>query len=122
MFSNKRAIGNLGEFLAVDFLKKKKYKILERNFYTPFSEIDIVAKEKKQLVFVEVKMNQKNEFGLPEERFNYHKKRKLSKAIKAYLLEHKINGDNWRLDLVAIEIINNQKPVIRHYSGVDLAT
>jgi putative endonuclease len=122
MFLNKKQIGDLGESLAVDFLKKKKYKILERNFYTPFSEIDIVAKEKKQLVFVEVKMKQKNEFGLPEERFDYHKKRKLFKAIKAYLLEHKIKGDNWRLDLIAIEIINNQKPAIRHYSGIDLTT
>jgi putative endonuclease len=121
MSINKRQIGNLGESLAVEFLKKKKYKILERNFYTPLGEIDVVAKQKKQLIFVEVKMNQKNEFGLPEERFDYHKKRKLLKAVRAYLLEHKIKDDNWRIDLVAINAANPVSPEIRHYSGIDLS-
>jgi putative endonuclease len=118
---NRRQIGNEGESLAVDFLKKKKYKIIERNFYTPLGEIDIIAKEKRQLVFVEVKMNQKNEFGLPEERFDYYKKGKLVKAAKAYLLEHGIKDDNWRIDLIAINAANPTSPEIRHYSGIDLS-
>lgn len=121
MSINKRQISNGGESLAVDFLKKKKYKILERNFYTPLGEIDIIAKEKRKLVFVEVKINQKNEFGLSEERFDYHKKIKLIKAVKAYLLEHGIKNDNWRIDLIAINTTDLASPDIRHYSGIDLS-
>lgn len=121
MRRNTRQIGNYGELLAEDFLRKKKYKILERNFYTPLGEIDIVAKEKKQLVFIEVKMNQVRRFGLPEEKFNFYKKQKLFRAIKAYFLENQFKGDNWRLDLVAIEMMKeNEKPIIRHYQGITL--
>lgn len=120
MLANKRKIGNWGENLAVDFLKKKKYKILEKNFYTPLGEIDIIAKEKKKLVFVEVKTSQTSDFGLPEEKFNYHKKRKLIKAVKAYLLEHQIKNDDWRIDLITIKAIDSSSPEIIHHSGLDL--
>jgi len=117
---NKRKLGNFGESLAADFLKKKKYKIIERNFNNRFGEIDIVAKQKKQLIFVEVKLKTGQEFGLPEEEFNFYKKQKLSRAIKSYLLEKKIKDDNWRVDLVAIGTKGIQKPEIRHYEGVGL--
>jgi len=118
MRENTRQIGDCGESLAEDFLKKKKYKILERNFYTFFGEIDIIAKEKKQLVFVEVKMNQTRGFGLPEDKFNFYKKQKLFRAIKSYFLENNFKGDNWRVDLVAIEKDENKKLIIRHYQGL----
>ncbi len=118
--STKKEIGRFGEEIAEDFLKRKKYKILEKNFQNRFGEIDIIAKDKNQLVFVEVKLKTNPYFGLPEEEFNFYKKKKLKKTIKSYLMEKKIKDENWRVDLIAIEFKKNIKPVIRHYQAVEI--
>jgi putative endonuclease len=117
---NKRAIGDLGEELAAKFLRQQHYKIIARNFQTIFGEIDIIAKHQSQLIFVEVKMKRNQDFGLPEEELTFYKKRKIAIAIKGYFLEKKITTENWRFDLVAIELGNNEQSIIRHYQGLVL--
>lgn len=116
---NKKQLGNFGEKIAEDFLKRKKYKIIERNFQNRFGEIDLIARDKKQLVFVEVKLKSNQNFGLPEEEFHFYKKKKLKRVINSYFLEKKIKEENWRLDLIAIELNQNQ-PLIRHYQAVEI--
>ncbi len=74
-----REIGALGEAQAVAYLKKNGYKILETNFSTIFGEIDIIARDKKDIVFIEVKLRRTKEFGFPEEAVN---ERKQSRIIK----------------------------------------
>lgn len=120
MISDKRAIGNFGEDLATKFLRQQHYKIIARNFQTHFGEIDIIAKHKDQLIFVEVKMKRNQNFGLPEEELTFSKKKKIELAIKGYFLEKKIDKENWRFDLVAIELGDSQEPQIRHYEGLAL--
>ncbi|MFN3301661.1 MAG: YraN family protein [Patescibacteria group bacterium] len=121
MITDKRKIGNFGEKIAEDFLKKKKYKIIARNFQNKFGEIDLIAHDKKgkQLVFVEVKLKRDNKFGLPEEEFNFHKKRKLKRVINSFLSNKKMKEENWRVDLIAIEF-KKDLPVIRHYQAVEI--
>ena len=63
-------IGNLGEDMAVKFLLEKGYEIIERNFLKPFGEIDIIAKDKDFLVFIEVKARKNINFGFPREFVN----------------------------------------------------
>ncbi len=123
MMTDRREIGFFGEKLAENYLKKKKYKIIEKNFQNKFGEIDLIARDKKQkqLVFVEVKLKRNNSFGLPEEEFDFWKKKKLKKTINSYFIERKINEENWRVDLIAIEFDEDEKEsLIRHYQAVEI--
>jgi putative endonuclease len=84
-------LGRRGENLSVEFLKKQGYKIMERNYRCSIGEVDIIAKEKNVLCFVEVKTRKTGEYGLPEEAIDWHKQRKLAKVALTYLKEKKIN-------------------------------
>ena len=114
----RQILGKKGEKIALNFLKKKGYKILEKNFRSEnFGEIDLIAYDHNQLVFIEVKTKSTHQFGLPEEEFNFHKKRKLFRAINNYFWQKKIENDNWRIDLVTVDF-SEIKPKIYHYQAV----
>jgi putative endonuclease len=66
MQNKRQQIGEKGESLAAWYLKKSGYKIIEQNYRTPLGEIDIIAKEKKTIVFVEVKSRQSVRYGNPK--------------------------------------------------------
>ena len=86
MKTKQQKVGKIGEDMAVKFLKKKSYKIIERNFIAgKYGEIDIIAKDKGELVFVEVKTKTDEQFGSPEQEFTYQKKKKMRRAIQNYL-------------------------------------
>jgi len=120
MKTKQQIVGQMGEDLAVKFLKKKGYKIIERNFRADrFGEIDIIVKDKDELVFVEVKTKTDEQFGSPEEEFTYQKKKKMYRAIQNYLFKKYLTSCDWRADLVAIDIIDG-KIDIRHYECVSL--
>jgi putative endonuclease len=100
---NKRKIGEKGEQWAVDFLTGKGYQIIERNLQVGHLEIDIVAKHKNWLIFVEVKLRGDAEHGLPEDNAGKSKQNYLLKAADFYL-----NDVDWqgkvRFDLISIII------------------
>jgi putative endonuclease len=75
--------GILGEKLAKDFLERRGYRIVETNYRCPGDEIDIVAKHKDYLVFIEVRTKKSLEFGSPEESITPAKKARM-KATTAY--------------------------------------
>ena len=77
--------GKEGEKLAVEYLLKKGYKILEKNFRTPAGEIDIIAKDRNFIVIVEVKRRISDKYGEPELAVNYKKQQKLKKLAIYYL-------------------------------------
>ena len=110
---NTKAIGELGENIAVEYLEKKGYKILERNFVIRFSgapqsaEIDIVAKKEDTISFIEVKtVVAKGESGWsPEEKVNFQKQRKIMRAAEIWLSKHKISFETpMQLDIIAVAI------------------
>lgn len=120
MKTKQQEVGQRGEDLAVRFLKKKGYKIIERNFRADkFGEIDIIVKNKDELIFVEVKTKTDEQFGSPEEEFTYQKKKKMYRAIQNYLFKKYLIGCDWRADLIAIDIVD-KKIDIRHYECVSL--
>lgn len=84
-------LGKIGEEKAIEFLKKNGYKIIEKNYRTKIGEIDIIAKRKKEIIFIEVKTRSSDEFGLPEEAVNEIKLRKIEKVALTYLNSKKIN-------------------------------
>ena len=107
----RRDTGALGEKLAKDFLKKKGYRILETNCRYPEGEIDIVARQKDFLVFVEVRTRKSLKFGTPEESITNIKRERMRQAAARYLQAHDNLPQFWRIDVVAIEMDNVGKPV-----------
>jgi putative endonuclease len=102
IISGRISLGRKGEELALDFLKKQGYRIIERNYRCRAGEIDIVAKEGSSLAFVEVKTRQSTHFGLPEEAVSYEKRHHLTRAASVYLIHHHIKEAKCRFDVVSV--------------------
>ncbi len=100
----KQDIGKQGEDLAVQFLKKKGYKILERNFHKRYAEIDIIAIDGDTLVFVEVKTRTSDEFGNPLEGIGPWKQKALKRAALFYKSIHQELPEGLRIDAVAVSL------------------
>jgi len=101
---NRQEVGTLGEKLAQKFLKRKGYRILETGFRCREGEIDIIARQKDYLVFIEVRTKSNLNFGAPEESITQSKKKKLIASALAYINAHQKVPSLWRIDVVAIEI------------------
>jgi putative endonuclease len=120
-----KQIGVLGEKIASDFLKKKNYQILDRNYSSkkvsgPIrGEIDIIAKEKDAFHFVEVKTLTSDKIISPEEKIDFQKERKIIKMAEYWLLENKIPFDTkWQIDVISVIInLNSKKAKIRHFEN-----
>ena len=107
----RRNTGILGEKLAKDFLKKRGYHIVETNYRCPEGEIDIVAKHKDYLVFVEVRTKKSLEFGSPEESITSAKKERMKATASYYRQAHNNLPLLWRIDVVAVELNQKGKPL-----------
>jgi len=115
---NKRDLGKEGEDIAVKYLTEKGFKIVERNYhYSTKGEIDIIANDKNQLVFVEVKSRINLDYGEPEYAINPKKIKQIKKMAELYLFEKEIDEADCRFDVVAILLGDGSKPVINHYEN-----
>lgn len=85
---NNRSVGTAYEVLAAEFLKEQGYQIIEKNYRTRYGEIDLIATDKKYLVFVEVKYRSSAKKGLPQEAVDIRKQKKISKVAAFYCMEH----------------------------------
>jgi putative endonuclease len=103
--------GKEGEKIAAAFLKKNGYRIIEINFRCPIGEIDIVAKEKDDLVFVEVKTRKSMELGYPEQAVGIRKQKKMSQLALWYLQKRKIDDANARFDVMAVTLTPEKNEV-----------
>ena len=102
MQDKRQKFGKESESIAVRYLKKKGYKVLEQNYRNKIGEIDIIAKDKKTLVFVEVKATRTDSFGNPKWAVTPKKQRKISMVALYYLKATKQNKVKARFDVVAI--------------------
>ncbi|MFC1903636.1 YraN family protein [Chloroflexota bacterium] len=107
----RKDVGILGEQLARDFLEKQSYRILETNYRCPEGEVDIIARHKDSLVFVEVRARRSLQFGSPEESITSIKKGRLRAVAAHYLQAHHDLSQSWRIDVVAMEIDQKGKPL-----------
>lgn len=99
---NTKILGNIGEILAKNYLKKKKFKILETNFKCKIGEIDIIASKNNIIVFVEVKFKSTKKFGLPREMVTLHKQNKIKLVASYYLQIKKLYSSICRFDVIEI--------------------
>jgi len=108
--------GKRGEDIAVDYLKKEGYQIVERNYRCLFGEVDIVAKDRGTVVFAEVKSRRSDRFGDPQAAVGLEKQKKLSRIAMKYLEERRLYPCNARFDVVAVKIFpaGNEVEIIRN--------
>lgn len=97
-----KQIGDFGEDRATEYLEGLGYEIFERNFRTRFGEIDIIAREKETLCFVEVKAKSSDRFGTPAEMITPKKLDKIVRTAKHYVQKNNLSVP-WRVDAVLIE-------------------
>lgn len=119
IFGSNKKTGQYGEDEASKFLQKQGYKILERNFrYSRLAEIDIIAKDKDTIVFVEVKTRKTLNCGHPFEAVDYKKLEHIYKAGLAYLKATEEEYKNFRIDIISV--LGVQNPKIEHLKDVSL--
>ncbi|MCB2147683.1 MAG: YraN family protein [Deltaproteobacteria bacterium] len=103
MLNRQQQFGKKSERLAEEFLKRTGYRILETNYRSKMGEIDIIAMEKRTIVFVEVKARNTRRFGSPKGAVTPAKQRKISMAALDYLKRSGQTGASARFDVVAID-------------------
>lgn len=99
---NRKSLGIKGESLSKIFLEKKGYKILAQNFRTRYGEIDLIAEENGDLVFIEVKLRQSHDYGKPYESVNRKKQQHIVKSALQYVKSKNLFCKNLRFDVISI--------------------
>jgi len=107
--TEKQKVGEIGESIACRFLTERGFKIVERNYWKKWGEIDIIMREEDTLHFVEVKtishLSEKNKIDnyRPEDNIHPWKLKRLSRTMQTYLLEKNISDDmEWQFDVIAV--------------------
>ena len=106
--------------MAKEYLEKKGYKIVEQNYKTKYGEIDLVARRKNELVFVEVRTKIGDNFGTPEETIDKRKLRKLWGNAMAYAARTKWK-DSYRVDAICIVLKKDYSVEhLNHYENIEV--
>ncbi len=114
--------GRAQEERACNYLRGKGYEILNRNFYSRFGEIDIIARQQETIVFIEVKYRENTSAIIPEEAVDYKKRKRIIKTADYYRLKNRIWDDTpCRFDVISMA----QEKIIHHanafgYDGKNL--
>jgi len=115
----KKRIGIFGENLAKNFLIRRGYEIISSNVKLSYLEIDIIAREKNEIVFVEVKTRAYGNLGSADEALTACQTKNLKRAISMYCGQKKLNINNVRLDFISVDIDReNKKAKIKHYKEI----
>ncbi len=116
---HRQSLGHLGEALAANYLEKKGYAILERNWRTPYGEIDLIAQVNGVIVFVEVKTRASRSLGPPEISITPRKAEHMRSAAEYYIQQHSEMNNDWRVDVLTILLSKgNSPPLIDHFENV----
>lgn len=115
----KKTIGRFGESLAKDFLSRRGYKIIGTNLRFGRLEIDLVARLKKQTIFIEVKTRQAASVGPAEDALKLSQIKDLKRAITAYCYHKNVNVNDSQLDFIAIDLNRARKTAkIKHFKNI----
>lgn len=112
---NNSELGSLGEQMACDYIQKKDFQILERNYRFKKNEIDIIAKKENQLIVIEVKTRQTAEIGEPWQAVTRSKQKQIIHVSNQYVQTNKIELET-RFDIISI-VHNTFRTEIIHLEG-----
>lgn len=116
---NNKITGNLGEDIATEYLKSINYNIVRRNFRCRCGEIDIIAIDKNEIVFIEVKTRNFLGCGNPSEAVDKNKQKHIYMATKYYLYKNNLENHFVRFDVIEVYLKENQYK-IEHLKGVEI--
>jgi putative endonuclease len=119
--SGRMRTGKKGEDIACAYLKRRGYRIVERNYKCPLGELDIVARDGDAIVFVEVKSRKSEEFGDPQLAVGLEKQKKVSRISLTYLKEKHLYPCNARFDVVAIKMLPDGSTIELIQNAFELA-
>ena len=112
--------GIWGEEVAADYLREKGYIILERDWHSGHRDIDIIAQQENEVVFVEVKTRRNTDYGTPEQAVDWRKRRNLRYAMNHYMQYRKIDAPV-RFDIITVVGTPGcADPVVSHFEGVNI--
>jgi putative endonuclease len=106
--------GHWGEDIASEYLQKKGYQIIDKHFYFQHGEIDIIARDRNYLVFIEVKTRSSVDYGLPEEAVTPKKRFILRRAAEGYLYVNDLKNIDCRFDVVTVTFGPDGLPSVEH--------
>lgn len=120
MKNGRLSLGKWGEDKAAEYLIAAGFMILARNTRTPFGEIDLIVRHtadaSQGIVIVEVKTRSSTSYGFPEEAVSRQKRERLKNSAEAFMVQHPELGENWRLDVIAIQkSAKDAEPDIQHF-------
>lgn len=117
--TKKRKIGDFGEDVAVRFLMKQGYDIMDRNYLKPYGELDIVALKQEKIYFIEVKtvtkaplrhvIHETSDNYRPEDNVHAYKLKRLSNVIQAYVLEKRIGDKAWQFNVITVYLVKEER-------------
>lgn len=121
--------GNVGEQIAVKYLKSKGFKVIETNYYKKWGELDIVASNKAIIHFIEVKTQSftskealynglTGDNWRPEEQVHHFKIHQIEKALESWLAENDWEGE-WQIDVVSVRLVHDEQyAVVDHIENI----
>ena len=112
----KHVVGKNGEDIATEYLLNNNYEIIERNFNCKQGEIDVIAKDKDELVFIEVKTRTYMAYGSPVDAITYYKQKHILKTVEYYLYVKKLENEFVRIDVIEV-YKKNSTYCINHIKG-----
>lgn len=101
---SRQAVGRLGERLAEQHLLDQGARLLERNYHIQYGEIDLLFEDGQELVAVEVKTRDAEDFVQPEETIRWSQLRRVERAMTTYALDNNLTERSWRIDVVLIVV------------------
>ena len=110
--------GDFGEKIVNCYLEKSGYQILCKNFQCNLGEIDVIFKDKHEIVFAEIKTRTGIKYGFPAESVTNFKKKHILNSAKYFLYKNRIFNKNVRFDVIEVYILKNRKPIINHIKNV----
>ena len=113
MQGQKQILGKEGERIAEDYLKRKGYRLVARNFRCPGGELDLIVLDRKVVVFVEVKTRSDHRFGAPLESVHRHKQKRMIRAALFFMSQRRIHQRDARFDVIGISL-GERKPTVEH--------
>ncbi|MFH1867045.1 MAG: YraN family protein [Patescibacteria group bacterium] len=115
----RQELGKKGEDLAAAYLKERGFDIIDKNFHLGrYAEIDLIGRDRDEIVFIEVKTRSGLGQGYPEEAVTRFKQEKIKQAAESYLLAHPQLSNNHRFDVVAIYFEAKGKYQIKHFRNI----
>ena len=124
---SKKEIGDLGEDLACKFLKRKGFIVVDRNYWQKFGEIDIVARKRRIVHFIEVKTvlcrtleSEGMDNYRPEDNVHIHKLKRLARTIETYIFDKNLDSD-FQIDVITVKLdVSNKKAKVQFLGNIVL--